>query len=147
MKLTVQTDYTLRVLMHLAVNSEGLVTISQIADHFDISKNHLMKVAHQLSKRGVIEAVRGRSGGLRLAKSPKDINLGNIVQFIEQDSVLVECFPGGKNGCIISNACRLKGILFEAQTAFFECLNKYSIADLVLDNAPLKQLLLESEAV
>lgn len=145
MKLTVQSDYSLRVLMHLAVNSEGLVTISEIAQHFDISKNHLMKVAHHLSKRGVIEAVRGRSGGLRLARSPSDINLGDIVQFIEQDSVMVECFPGGKNGCIISNACRLKGILFEAQNAFFECLNKYTVEDLVVDNSPLAQLLLETE--
>ncbi len=146
MKLTVQSDYTLRVLMHLAVNSKGLVTISEIAQHFDISKNHLMKVAHQLSKRGVIEAVRGRSGGLRLAQSPNDINLGNIIKFIEQSSVMVECFPGGKNGCILNNACRLKGILFEAQTAFFECLNKYTLADLVVDNSPLKQLLLETNA-
>jgi len=90
MKLTLLSDYSLRMLMHLAVNQGALVTISQTAERYSISKNHLMKVAHQLGQQGHIETVRGRSGGLRLAKPPHDINLGHVIREMEQNTVLVE---------------------------------------------------------
>jgi len=146
MKLTLLSDYSLRALMHLAVNKDDLVRISDIATRYDISKNHLMKVAHQLGQAGFIETVRGRSGGLRLARPASEINLGRVIRHMEQHSVLVECFPGGKGGCLITKECRLKSILAEAQTAFFEHLDGYTLADLVGENSPLEQLLLESVA-
>lgn len=144
MKLTLLSDYSLRMLMHLSVNQGALVTIAETASRYDISKNHLMKVAHQLGQQGYIETVRGRSGGLRLAMPPKDIILGYVVRHMEQASVLVECFPGGKGGCLITKECRLKSVLQEAQAAFFSCLDTYTLADLVGDNSGLEQLLLET---
>lgn len=145
MKLTLLSDYSLRMLMHLSVNPGTLVTIAETASRYDISKNHLMKVAHQLGQQGYIETIRGRSGGLRLAKPPKDIILGHVVRHMEQASVLVECFPGGKGGCLITKECRLKSVLHEAQAAFFNCLDTYTLADLVGDNSGLEQLLLEAQ--
>lgn len=145
MKLTLLSDYSLRMLMHLTVNQGVLVTIAETAARYDISKNHLMKIAHQLGQQGYIETVRGRSGGLRLAKPPKDIRLGDVVRYMEQASVLVDCFPGGKGGCLITKECRLKLVLQEAQAAFFNCLDFYTLADLVGDNSGLEQLLLENQ--
>ena len=143
MKLTLLTDYSLRMLMHLSVNQGELVTISRIAARYEISKNHLMKVAHQLGQQGYIETVRGRSGGVRLVKSPFDINLGEVIRDMEQHSVLVECFPGGKGGCLITKECRLKSILKEAESAFFEHLEGFTLADLTADSVDLETLLLE----
>jgi len=144
MKLTLLSDYSLRMLMHLAINQGALVTIAQTADRYNISKNHLMKVAHQLGQRGHIETVRGRSGGLRLAKSPQDIILGHVIREMEQNTVLVECFPGGKGGCLVTKECRLKSILHGAQNVFFDYLDKFTLADLVVDNSSLEHLLLET---
>jgi len=144
MKLTLLSDYSLRMLMHLAVNPDVLVTIAETATRYDISKNHLMKVAHQLGQQGYIETVRGRSGGLRLAKPAIDIILGNVIRATEQNSVLVECFPGGKGGCLITKECRLKSILHEAQNLFFDHLDKFTLADLIQDNSNLETLLLET---
>ncbi len=144
MKLTLLSDYSLRMLMHLSVNQGALVTIAATAARYDVSKNHLMKVAHQLGQQGYIETVRGRSGGLRLARLPEDIILGHVVRYMEQSSVLVECFPGGKGGCLITKECRLKSALHEAQEAFFTCLDGYTLADLVDGNSGLEPLLSEA---
>lgn len=145
MKLTLLSDYSLRMLMHLSVNTEALVTINQIAERYQISKNHLMKVAHQLSRLGYVETIRGRSGGLRLAKSADKILLGEVIEKMEQGSILVECFPGGKDSCFISGSCRLKMILKDAQNAFFSHLNNFTLDDLTGQNSELKQLLLETQ--
>ncbi len=139
MRLNVQTDYALRLLMHLAVNGQTLSTIADIAERYRISKNHLMKVAHILGKEGVIETVRGRSGGLRLAKKPDQIVIGKVVRLMEADLVLVECFQDG--ACVITPACRLKGILGEALKGFFDVLDQYTISDLVSRNKKLHGLL------
>lgn len=144
MKLTLLSDYSLRMLMHLAVNKDELVTIAQTATRYDISKNHLMKVAHQLGQQGYIETIRGRYGGLRLARPSHDIILGHVIRNMEQNSVLVECFPGGKAGCLISKECRLKSILHDAQSVFFQHLDQFTLADLVSDNSSLEHLLLET---
>ena len=144
MKLTLLSDYALRLLMHLAVNQDTLVTISDTATRYGISKNHLMKVTHQLGQQGFIETRRGRSGGLALAKDPQQINIGTVVRFMEQPSVLIDCFPGGKGGCLITKACRLKSVLHEAQEAFFGCLDRFTLADLTHENTGLEQLLLQT---
>ncbi|MCA8895685.1 MAG: RrF2 family transcriptional regulator [Agrobacterium albertimagni] len=141
MRLNVQSDYALRLLMHLAVNDDALVTIAEIASRFDISRAHLMKVAHILGQEGLIETVRGRSGGLRLARSAQDVSVGAVVRRMEGDFALVECFQGGKGECLITPACKLKGVLHEAMVAFLAVLDQYTIHDLVTRNSGLKKLL------
>ena len=140
MRLNLQTDYALRLLMHLAV-TDDIVTIAEIAARYRISKNHLMKVAHILGREELIETVRGRSGGLRLAPHARDARVGDIVRLMEADLALVECFQGGKGECLITPACRLKNVLREALDAFLDVLDQYTINDLVKRNPPLRVLL------
>jgi Rrf2 family transcriptional regulator, nitric oxide-sensitive transcriptional repressor len=137
MRLTVHTDYALRVLMFLAVNPDKLVTVNEIAVRYDISKNHLMKVAQTLSKIGVIKSTRGRAGGLALNKNSDDVNIGDLVQELERKSPLAECFPGGENSCILSNCCNLRSALAKAEQAFFASLRETSLSDLVQKNHDL----------
>ena len=141
MRLTLQTDYALRMLMHLAIHTDALVTIHEVAERYGISKNHLMKVAHGLGRAGFIETLRGRSGGLRLAKPAEDIPVGAVARHSEQGSALVECFPGGNGGCLITPYCKLKSVLAEAQEAFFTVLDHYTVYDLVKRNPALLDLL------
>ncbi len=130
MHITRYTDYSLRVLMYLAAHNDRLATIRDIAESYDISKNHLMKIVQQLSAKGYIEATRGKNGGIKLAQAPKHINIGKLVRDIEQGSPLVECF-GRDNVCVITPACQLKRVLAEALESFFKTLDRYSLADMV----------------
>ena len=106
MRLTVYTDFSLRVLMFLALKANGLATIGEIAKAYGISKNHLMKVAHQLGLAGYVETVRGKGGGLRLARRPQDIVIGEVVRHTEPDMVLVPCFDPGGASCAFFRAAR-----------------------------------------
>lgn len=141
MRLNLQSDYALRLLMQLALNTGTLCTIAEIAACYGISKNHLMKVANALGRAGFIETVRGRSGGLRLARDAGSIGVGEVVSTTEGDFALVECLQSGKNNCPVTPVCRLKGVLSEASGAFMAVLDKYSIEDLVADNNGLRDLL------
>ena len=141
MRLNVQSDYALRLLMHLAVNGDELTTIAEVAKRFGVSRTHLMKIAQALGKHGFIETVRGRTGGLRLAHRPDQITIGNVVRKMESDMALVECLPGGNGCCIIAPACRLTGIMKEALEAFLAVLDGYSLADLTMNNAHLSKIL------
>ncbi|WP_416138525.1 Rrf2 family transcriptional regulator [Halomonas sp. HK25] len=130
MHLTRFTDYSLRVLIYLAVKGEERSTIHEIATSFEVSRNHLMKVVQDLSHKGYITAVRGKNGGLLLKKPPEEIRLGRLVRDTENDLQLVECF-GEANECKITPACRLKPILAEALRAFLTVLDKYTLADML----------------
>jgi Rrf2 family nitric oxide-sensitive transcriptional repressor len=130
MHITRYTDYSLRVLIYLAAEPERLATIQEIADSYDISKNHLMKVVHQLNKKGYIETIRGKKGGMRLHMAPENINIGILVRETEQDMNIVECFSS-KNACKITPVCGLKGMFNEALRAFLEVLDKYTLADVI----------------
>lgn len=130
MHITRYTDYSLRVLMYLAVKGEALSTIKEIADSYQISKNHLMKIVQQLNSKGYVIATRGKNGGLRLNGAPSDINVGALVRDIEQDLTLVECFGEG-NVCVITPACKLKNVFAEALESFLQKLDQYTLADLV----------------
>lgn len=141
MRLNLQSDYALRLLMCLAASDGRLITIRQVAERYNISENHLMKVAHVLGREGFIETVRGRNGGLRLARKPAAIGIGDVVRRTEADLALVECFPGGAAGCFIVPACRLKGVLREALDAFMAVLDRYTIGDLTSNNPRLRALL------
>ena len=132
MHITRYTDYSLRVLVYLAVQGDELVTIQQIADSYEISRNHLMKVVHQLNKKGYIETVRGKKGGMRLQMAPGDINVGTLVRETEQDLSVVECFASG-DACRITPVCGLKSMFGEALAAFLEVLDRYTLADIIND--------------
>jgi Rrf2 family nitric oxide-sensitive transcriptional repressor len=133
MRLTLQSDYSLRLLIFLAAKRGELASVPEIAQAYGISQNHLVKVAHALVQLGYVDGKRGRNGGLVLAKPPEAIRLGEVVRHTEESLSLVQCFsksePGA--GCRIDGACRLKGVLAEAQRAFFAVLDGVTLADLV----------------
>ncbi|MBS0278300.1 MAG: Rrf2 family transcriptional regulator [Proteobacteria bacterium] len=140
MRLTLHTDFALRVLMLLALEPDTLHTIEEVATRYRISKNHLMKVAQTLAQQGFIESVRGRNGGLRLARPAERINLGAVVRTTEDSLTLVECFDRETNTCVVAPVCGLRGPLDEALAAFFAVLNKYSLADLVANPATYRRM-------
>ncbi|TMU84988.1 Rrf2 family transcriptional regulator [Bacillus sp. BHET2] len=132
MRLTLYTDYSLRVLIYLASKpKDELSNIKEIADAYSISKNHLMKVTYELGKMGMIDTIRGRNGGIKLALSPEEINIGKLVRATEEDFHLVECFDAENNSCIITPVCGLKHVLGQALNAYLSVLQEYSLADLV----------------
>ena len=132
MHITRYTDYSLRVLMYLAVQSDRLATIQEIADSYDISKNHLMKVVHQLNKKGYIETVRGKKGGMRLHMTPEEINVGILVRETEHDLSIVECHSS-QTACKISPVCGLQPVFKEALQAFLSVLDQYTLKDVMKD--------------
>lgn len=130
MRLTTFTDYSLRVLLYVATAPEGRANIAEIARKYGVSEHHIVKVVHLLGKQGLLLNTRGRGGGLRLARAPAMIGIGEVVRITEEPSVLVECFsPAGK--CVISDSCRLAGILQEAHEAFYEVLDSFTLAHLL----------------
>jgi len=136
MRLTSFTDYTLRTLLHLGSHQDRLVTIQEIADLHGISRNHLMKVVFELGRSGVIETVRGRYGGFRLAHAPKDINLGDVIRNSETDFYMAECFDPVGVPCGLTGACRLKGVLQDATAAYLATLDRHTLADLLPEPPP-----------
>lgn len=124
MKLTRYTDFALRVLMHLAQRPVGLLSIADVATAYGISENHLMKVVQDLGRQGFLTTVRGRGGGIRLARPAEEISVGAVVRATEDDCPMVDCAS-----CILAGSCRLTGALAEARAAFFAVLDRYSIAD------------------
>lgn len=144
MKLTTFSDYTLRVLMFLALNRGRLATIPEIAAAYGISENHLMKVVHQLARAGVIESLRGKGGGIRLAREPEEIRLGQVVRASEGNAPIVECLSDDAGACRIAPACRLTAVLVCAFDALFEKLDETTLADLVRTPRGLKAILVRS---
>lgn len=141
MRLTTFTDYSLRVLMYLALQPERRATIPEIAAAYGISEHHLTKVAHQLGRSGTIETLRGKSGGLRLALAPETIRLGTVIRASEGEAPIVECMGETPGTCCIAPGCRLAGILEEAFGALYATLDRYTLADLVLGHRKLQHLL------
>ncbi|MGC3962509.1 MAG: Rrf2 family transcriptional regulator [Rhodocyclaceae bacterium] len=140
MKLTAFTDYTLRVLMYLALRPGELATITEMAAAYGISENHLMKVVHQLARNGTIESVRGKGGGVRLVRRADEINLGAVIREAEGAAPIVECFAD-RDACCITPRCKLAGVLAGAFAALYAHLDAYTLADLIDEPAPLAQLL------
>src|SRR5690606_211975 len=130
MKLTQYTDYALRVLMYVAERPNDLATISQIASHHGISRNHVVKVVHQLSPLGYLKTQRGKNGGLKLAADPCAIGLGRVVRDMEPSMTIAECF-GTDPRCLLSPRCALKSVFQQALRAFVSTLDQYSLQDIV----------------
>lgn len=139
MRLTMHTDYALRVLMTLAVVDEGrLVTIEELAGRHRVSRNHLMKVAQTLVGLGLVRGVRGRRGGLALALPPEDIRMGNVVRMLETDMELVACLGNKPASCALVSLCRLTGAFRGAVEAFLAELDRLTLADLVFNRSGMR---------
>ncbi len=137
MRLTTFTDYSIRVLIYAATKKDELTSIREVSEVYDISSNHLMKVVHRLGQGGFLHTVRGKKGGFRLAKDPKDINLGDVIRYTEDDLNIVDCLKvsdcHGKNAheCRLANDCHFGRVMTEALAAFLGVVNKYTLADLI----------------
>jgi Rrf2 family nitric oxide-sensitive transcriptional repressor len=127
--------------MYLAMNHGSSVTIQEVSIRFAVSKNHLVKISHQLTKSGLIESIRGRNGGVRLATSPANISVEEALLATEDNFDLVECFSEN-NHCVITNVCKLSGVLDKAREAFFEVLRQVTLADLVRSKKSLENSLM-----
>jgi Rrf2 family nitric oxide-sensitive transcriptional repressor len=146
MRLTVYTDYALRVLMYVALQPDRRPTIGEIAASYGISRNHVMKVVYELGVAGYVETVRGKNGGLRLARPAPAIGLGEVVRRTEPDMALVPCFEASRAACVIMPACTLRRALHEARSAFLKVLDGYTLADLTENRLALTALLGQAEA-
>lgn len=130
MRLTALTDYALRLLMHVGQHPDRLCTIGEVAQRYGISEAHLMKVTHRLAQGGWIETIRGKGGGMRLARLPRDIGLGDVVRDMESDFAVVECFMTAGT-CALDGRCRLAGIFEGALADFHRHLDRYTLLDLL----------------
>lgn len=137
MQLTRHTDYSLRVLIYLALRPDKLGNISEIASAYNVSRNHLVKVVHQLARLGYINTIRGHGGGIELSRNPEDINVGDVIRHTENKLDVIDC---KQPPCPILPACRLKSALTEATRAFLEILDTYSVADLTREKSKLMKL-------
>jgi len=131
MQLTKYTDFGLRIMMYLTQghDRDTPVTIHEIAERFDISRNHLVKVAHFLAQQGWVATSRGKGGGLRLARAPAEYRLGDLVYALENQHALVNC---GEPACALQGFCLLSGVLADSLKSFYDDLNRHTLADLVV---------------
>ena len=131
LRLTQFSNYAIRVLMYAALKRNAPSAVPEIARAYGASYDHLKKVAAELCRRGYLEPVRGRNGGFRLAKDPGEIRIGEVIRQTEGETALVECFDPATNTCPLLTACRLRVALQEALAAFFDALDRYTLADLI----------------
>lgn len=136
MRFTRYTDYSLRVLMHLALHDDRLCSIAEISRCYDLSHNHLMKVVNALARDGFVDTIRGRSGGMRLARPANLISVGEVVRRTEEGFQLADC-----SGCILSPACGLTGVLAQGMQAMMAVFDSYMITDLITDGDALRRLI------
>jgi Rrf2 family nitric oxide-sensitive transcriptional repressor len=139
-RLTFHTDFSLRLLMLLALEPRRLHTIEDVARRYGVSRNHMMKVAQTLTQAGFVETVRGRGGGLRLARPAAAINVGAVVRATEEGFALVECFEGARNLCVVTPECGLRTLLHDALGAFLAVLDGKTLADLAGRSAASRRM-------
>jgi Rrf2 family nitric oxide-sensitive transcriptional repressor len=150
MRLTLYTDYTLRVMIYLTLRYEdgGVATIAEMAEAYDISRNHLMKIVNELAQSGFIETTRGRAGGARLARAPNRISVGAVVRMAEKDFAVVQCHDVAiEPDCAVFQACNLKRGMSRALDAFMQELDKITFAEAVSAHSVAESLLGLGEAV
>jgi Rrf2 family nitric oxide-sensitive transcriptional repressor len=140
-QLTSHTDYALRTLIALGLRAPDKLTATEIGTAYNISVNHLLKIIQQLAELGYVETLRGKTGGVRLAKAPEEIVIGRLVRDVENDLGVVACLRQGGEACIIDGSCRLRGVLDSATRAFLTVLDEYTLADILKPKTQLAQLL------
>lgn len=146
MQLTLHTDYALRVLIYLTEKGDELATITEVATFYDISRNHLVKVVHHLAGANFIQTMRGKNGGMRLARPPEEISVGDVVRKMESNFDIVECFNSENRACAVAPLCALRSVLYQAGNAFLSLLDDYTLADAIVRGEqeasvfPLEQL-------
>lgn len=145
MHLALHTDFALRVLIHVGLGDGRLSTIKDVATSFGISKNHLMKVVHDLGRKGYLDTVRGRNGGIRLMRAPHEINIGQVVRDTEDELDILGCLQSS-GYCRIESACVLRGVVREATDAFLAVFDGYTLADLIGPKRALAALLFGARA-
>lgn len=131
MQLTSYTDFSLRALLYIGKHPDRLVTVSEITDHYGVSRNHMVKVIHNLGANGFIQTIRGKSGGIRLARKPEEIVIADVVLLTEPHMNIQECFSLETNTCPLIDNCRLMGVLYQARRAFMQVLEEQTLADLL----------------
>jgi Rrf2 family transcriptional regulator, nitric oxide-sensitive transcriptional repressor len=141
MQLTQYTDYGLRMLIALGLARPRRMTAAQISDAYSISRHHLVKIAARLSELGYVETLRGKGGGMRLARDPASIRIGDVVRHMESELGVVECLESGGGTCVIAPSCRLKPMLAGATERFMEELDSHTLADVLQPRVPLARLL------
>src|SRR5262245_49818850 len=141
MRLTAFSDYSLRLLIYLAAARDKRSTIREVAEAYGISEHHMVKVVHLLGKEGLLLNTRGKGGGVRLARSPADINVGQVVRLTEGSDMPAECFDRERNTCPITPSCRLRRVLAEAVEVFYAALEQYTLEDLAINRPKLTSLL------
>ncbi|MDP2697430.1 Rrf2 family transcriptional regulator [Thalassospira sp.] len=147
MKLTIRSNHAMRMVMFCAVNDGAVASVAEIAGACNMSEAHLAKIANKLAAHGFLETVRGRNGGVRLAKPAAEINVGDIVRATEFGRCLVECFDPDTNTCPLTKVCRFQSIIGRALEAFLSVLDGYTISDLVADRENLRQAMGLTDAV
>lgn len=138
MQLSRFTDYSLRVLLYLAINDGRRSTLHEIADFYPISVEHLRKVVHELSRSGYINTYQGKNGGMELAVPPGDIAIGEVIKHFEGHTSFIDC---ERLSCRLAQVCTLKSVLMVGQQALYDALNKYTLADLLHEKPKMVKLL------
>jgi Rrf2 family nitric oxide-sensitive transcriptional repressor len=141
MQLTQYTDFAFRTLIALGISPAEKLTVAEISNAYGISRHHLVKVVVRLAELGYVDTLRGKGGGMRLAKQPQQIRIGQVVREMEAELGVVECLKVDGGTCVIAPACRLKGLLRDATGKFLEELDAYTLADVLKQRAPLSRLL------
>jgi Rrf2 family nitric oxide-sensitive transcriptional repressor len=141
MRISVYSDYSIRVLMQAALRQPERVTVDEVAETFGISRHHLVKVVHDLGRCGYLETRRGIGGGFTLARPPEEIRLGDIVRLGEESETVIDCMDRNTHVCRLLSCCRLKGVLDEAAAAFFAVLDEYTLAELVKQPSKMRAVL------
>ena len=131
MQLSKFTDYAFRALIYLANNQDSMVIIDKLAVELEISEHHLKKIINKLAKTDYVISVKGRNGGLKLGLDPKDINLGKVMLLTEENLNLVECMDNPKLCPLMTNGCKLKGIISKSLDSFIEEMSKYTLQDIL----------------
>jgi Rrf2 family iron-responsive transcriptional regulator len=141
MRLTRQTNYAIRILMYCAANNGRLSRIPEIASAYGVSELFLFKILQPLVENGLVETVRGRNGGVRLGRPAEKITLFDVVRVTEENFAMAECFENDTTDCPLVDSCSLNAALREALGAFFEVLQRHTIAELVKAKANVRSLL------
>lgn len=144
MRITKRTNIAIRILMYCALNTDRLVTKSEVAERCNASENHLAQVINQLGQLGFLRTQRGRNGGFTLGRQATEIKIGDVFRNLEASVPLAECFADTDNSCPLVNACRLRLALADAAEAFFAHLDDITLESLVCGNDLLLAILMPS---